>query len=88
VLSLFVAFAEMSLGGFGWVLSFARRSIVYGELAALRRSLSGCPAPPIGLLIAIVVRMMKPLLNSRASIPRITLWPLLAGGALGFAGVV
>ncbi|OAF18024.1 chromate transporter [Bradyrhizobium neotropicale] len=130
LLSLFVAFARMSLAGFGGVLVFARRAIVdqhrwmtaeefnetfalchflpgpnivnlsmvfgarlrgiaggvaafsglllpptlimtvlaalyvhFGELELLRRSLAGISCAAVGLLIAVVFRMMTPLLK-------------------------
>lgn len=130
LLALFVAFARMSLAGFGGVLVFARRAIVdqhrwmtaeefnetfalchflpgpnivnlsmvfgarlrgvaggiaaftglllpptlimtvlavlyahFGELELLRRSLAGISCAAVGLLIAVVFRMMTPLLK-------------------------
>src|ERR1700754_2676453 len=132
VLTLFLAFAKMSLAGFGGVLAFARRGIVeehkwmtadefnetfalchflpgpnivnlsvvfgsrfrgiaggiaafaglvgppmvlvtilaalyarYGEIDALRRILAGVSCAAVGLLIAVVFRMMMPLLRRR-----------------------
>ncbi|QIO32199.1 chromate transporter [Bradyrhizobium sp. 1(2017)] len=131
LLALFLAFARMSLAGFGGVLVFARRAIVeqhrwmtpdefnetfalchflpgpnivnlsmvfgarlrgiaggiaafaglllpptlimtvlaiiyaqFGELELLRRSLAGISCAAVGLLIAVVFRMMTPLLKS------------------------
>jgi chromate transporter len=132
LIALFLAFAKMSLAGFGGVLVFARRAIVeqhrwmtadefnetfalchflpgpnivnlsvvfgsrfrglaggfaafaglvgppvvmvtvlaalyarFGEVEALRRILSGVSCAAVGLLIAVVVRMMMPLLKKR-----------------------
>ncbi len=132
VAELFVAFAKMSLAGFGGVLVWARRGIVeqhrwmtaeefnetfalchflpgpnivnlsvvfgsrfggiagglaafagligppmliamvlaalyarYGEIDALRRILSGISCAAVGLLIAVVLRMMTPLIRKR-----------------------
>jgi chromate transporter len=132
LLELFVAFAKMSLAGFGGVLVWARRSIVdqhrwmtadefnetfalchflpgpnivnlsvvfgsrfrgipggiaafaglvgppvvivtilaalysrYGEIDALRRILAGVSSVAIGLLVAVVLRMMMPLIGKR-----------------------
>jgi len=132
LLTLFVAFAKMSLAGFGGVLVWARRGIVdqhkwmtadefnetfalchflpgpnivnltfvfgsrlrglpgaiaafsglvgppalimvvmgalyhrYGEIEALRRILSGVACAAIGLMLAVVFRMMTPLLKRR-----------------------
>src|ERR1700754_3233482 len=132
LIALFVAFAKMSLAGFGGVLAFARRGIVeehkwmtaegfnetfalchflpgpnivnlsvvfgsrfrgvagsvaafaglvgppvvivtilaalyarYGEIDALRRILAGVSCAAVGLLIAVVFRMMMPLLQRR-----------------------
>ena len=132
LLTLFVAFAKMSLAGFGGVLVWARRAIVeqhqwmtadefnetfalchflpgpnivnltfvfgsrlrgfpgalaafaglvgppalimvvmgmlyhrYGEIDALRRILSGVACAAIGLMLAVVFRMMTPLLKRR-----------------------
>ncbi len=132
LLELFVAFARMSLAGFGGVLVWARRSIVdqhrwmtadefnetfalchflpgpnivnlsvvfgsrfrgipggiaafaglvgppvviviilaalyarYGEIDALRRILSGVSCVAVGLLLAVVFRMMMPLIRKR-----------------------
>lgn len=132
VLDLFVAFAKMSLAGFGGVLVWARRAIVdqkkwmtadefneafalchflpgpnivnlsvvfgarfrgvpgaiaaflglvgppmlicvalaaiyarYGEIPALQRTLSGVACAAIGLFIAVIIRMMMPLLKRR-----------------------
>lgn len=132
VLELFVAFAKMSLAGFGGVLVWARRAIVdqkkwmtpdefneafalchflpgpnivnlsvvfgarfrgvpgaiaaflglvgppmlicvalaaiyarYGEIPALQRTLSGVACAAIGLFIAVIIRMMIPLLKRR-----------------------
>ena len=132
LIALFVAFAKMSLAGFGGVLVFARRAIVeqhrwmtadefnetfalchflpgpnivnlsvvfgsrfrgiaggiaafaglvgppvvvvmvlaalyarFGEVEALRRILSGVSCAAVGLLIAVVFRMMTPLVRKR-----------------------
>ena len=132
LIALFVAFAKMSLAGFGGVLVFARRAIVdqhrwmtadefnetfalchflpgpnivnlsvvfgsrfrgiaggvaafaglvgppvavvtvlaalyarFGEVEALRRILSGVSCAAVGLLIAVVFRMMMPLIGKR-----------------------
>src|SRR5882757_3588236 len=132
LIALFVAFAKMSLAGFGGVLAFARRGIVdqhkwmtaeefnetfalchflpgpnivnlsvvfgarfrgiaggiaafsgllgppvvvvtilavlyqhFGEVDALRRTLSGVSCAAVGLLISVVLRMMMPLLRKR-----------------------
>src|ERR1700720_4418124 len=132
LIALFVAFARMSLSGFGGVLAFARRGIVdehrwmtaeefnetfalchflpgpnivnlsvvfgsrfrgvpgsvaafaglvgppvvivtvlaalyarYGEIDALRRILAGVSCAAVGLLLAVVFRMMMPLLKRR-----------------------
>jgi chromate transporter len=132
LIALFVAFAKMSLAGFGGVLVFARRAIVdqhrwmtadefnetfalchflpgpnivnlsvvfgsrfrgiaggvaafaglvgppmvvvtvlgalyarFGEVEALRRILSGVSCAAVGLLIAVVFRMMMPLIRKR-----------------------
>src|ERR1700731_1847450 len=132
LLELFVAFAKMSLAGFGGVLVFARRAIVeqhrwmtadefnetfalchflpgpnivnlsvvfgsrfrgiagglaaftgligppvvivtilaalyahFGEVQALRRVLAGVSCAAVGLLMAVVLRMMMPLLKKR-----------------------
>lgn len=132
LLELFIAFAKMSLAGFGGVLVWARRSIVdqhrwmtadefnetfalchflpgpnivnlsvvfgsrfrgipggiaafaglvgppvvivtilaalyarYGEIDALRRILSGVSCVAVGLLLAVVFRMMMPLIRKR-----------------------
>ena len=132
LLELFLAFAGMSLGGFGGVLGWARRSIVdqhrwmtaeefnetfalchilpgpnivnlsfvfgsrfggiaggvaafagligppmviatilaglytrYGDIDALRRALAGVACAAVGLLIAVVLRMMMPLIRKR-----------------------
>ena len=132
LLELFVAFAKMSLAGFGGVLVWARRSIVdqrrwmtadefnetfalchflpgpnivnlsvvfgsrfrgipggiaafaglvgppvvivtilaalyarYGEIDALRRILAGVSSVAVGLLLAVVLRMMMPLIRKR-----------------------
>jgi chromate transporter len=132
LIALFVAFAKMSLAGFGGVLVFARRAIVeqhrwmtadefnetfalchflpgpnivnlsvvfgsrfrgiaggfaafaglvgppvvvvtvlaalyarFGEVEALRRILSGVSCAAVGLLIAVVFRMMMPLVKKR-----------------------
>src|ERR1700719_1763542 len=132
LIALFVAFAKMSLAGFGGVLAFARRGIVerhkwmtaeefnetfalchflpgpnivnlsvvfgsrfrgvaggvaafaglvgppvvivtilaalyarFGEIDALRRILSGVSCAAVGLLIAVVFRMMMPLVRKR-----------------------
>ena len=132
LLALFLAFAKMSLAGFGGVLVFARRAIVdqhrwmtadefnetfalchflpgpnivnlsvvfgsrfrgiaggvaafaglvgppvvvvtvlaalyarFGEVEALRRILSGVSSAAVGLLIAVVFRMMMPLIRKR-----------------------
>ena len=133
--TLFVAFAKMSLAGFGGVLVWARRGIVdqhkwmtaeefnetfalchflpgpnivnftmvfgsrfrgiaggiaafsgllgpplvimtvlgalyqhFGEIEVLRRILAGVSCAAVGLLIAVVFRMMKPLINKRDGI--------------------
>jgi len=135
LLELFVAFAKMSLAGFGGVLVWARRSIVdqhrwmtaeefnetfalchflpgpnivnlsvvfgsrfrgiaggiaafagligppmviatilaalyarYGEIDALRRILAGVSCAAVGLLIAVVFRMMMPLVKKRDAV--------------------
>jgi chromate transporter len=132
LLTLFMAFAKMSLAGFGGVLVWARRGIVdqhkwmtadefnetfalchflpgpnivnlsvvfgsrfrgvpgsiaafaglvgppvvivtilavlyarFGEIDALRRTLSGVSCAAVGLLISVVFRMMMPLINKR-----------------------
>src|SRR3954469_2184891 len=132
LLSLFAAFAKMSLAGFGGVLVWARRAIVeqhrwmtaeqfnetfalchflpgpnivnlavvfgarirgipgavaafagllgppvvivtglamlyarYGDLDALRRTLAGVSSVAVGLLLAVIARMMLPLLKAR-----------------------
>jgi chromate transporter len=132
MIALFLAFAKMSLSGFGGVLAFARRGIVeqhrwmtaeefnetfalchflpgpnivnlsvvfgsrfggfaggaaafaglvgppmclvivlaalyahYGEIDALRRTLAGVSCAAVGLLIAVVLRMMLPLIKKR-----------------------
>jgi chromate transporter len=132
LVALFLAFAKMSLSGFGGVLAFARRGIVdqhkwmtaeefnetfalchflpgpnivnftmvfgsrfrglaggiaafagllgppvvivtilaalyarFGEIEALRRILAGVSCAAVGLLIAVVVRMMLPLIRKR-----------------------
>ena len=132
LLALFLAFAKMSLAGFGGVLVFARRAIVeqhrwmtadefnetfalchflpgpnivnlsmvfgsrlrgiaggvaafaglllpptlimtmlaiayahFGDLDVLRRSLAGISCAAVGLLIAVVIRMMTPLLKRK-----------------------
>jgi chromate transporter len=132
LIALFLAFAKMSLAGFGGVLGWARRSIVdqhkwmtaeefnetfalchilpgpnivnlsfvfgsrfggfaggcaafagligppmaiatvlaaiyarYGDIDALRRALAGVACAAIGLLIAVVLRMMWPLIKKR-----------------------
>jgi chromate transporter len=132
LIALFVAFAKMSLSGFGGVLAFARRAIVeqhrwmsaeefnetfalchflpgpnivnlsvvfgsrfrgiagglaaftgligppvvivtilaalyahFGEVEALRRILAGVACAAVGLLMAVVLRMMMPLLKKR-----------------------
>lgn len=156
LLALFMAFAKMSLAGFGGVLVFARRAIVdehrwmtaeafnetfalchflpgpnivnlsmvfgsrlrgiaggvaafagllgpptlimtvlavlyahFGELELLRRSLAGVSCAAVGLLIAVVVRMMMPLLKSRDAIALVLMiavfaaigvvrWPLVS----------
>jgi len=132
LIALFVAFAKMSLSGFGGVLAFARRAIVdqhrwmsaeefnetfalchflpgpnivnlsvvfgsrfrgiagglaaftgligppvvivtilaalyahFGEVEALRRILAGVACAAVGLLMAVVLRMMTPLLKKR-----------------------
>ncbi len=135
LLVLFLAFAKMSLAGFGGVLVWARRSIVdqhrwmtpdefnetfalchflpgpnivnlsvvfgarfrgipgslaafagllgppvvivtglaalyvhYGDIAALRRTLAGVSCAAVGLLFAVILRMMMPLLIKRDAI--------------------
>jgi chromate transporter len=148
--ALFVAFARMSLAGFGGVLVFARRAIVdqhrwmtaeefnetfalchflpgpnivnlsmvfgarlrglaggvaafagllvpptlimtglavlyahFGELELLRRGLAGVSCAAVGLLIAVVFRMMTPLLKRRDAIALILM--LLVFVAIGVA---
>jgi chromate transporter len=140
LLELFVAFAKMSLAGFGGVLVWARRSIVdqhrwmtaeefnetfalchflpgpnivnlsvvfgsrfrgiaggfaafagligppmmiatvlaalyarYGEIDALRRILAGIACAAVGLLIAVVLKMMMPLIRKRDAVGLIIL---------------
>src|SRR5882757_8861057 len=140
LIALFVAFAKISLAGFGGVLAFARRGIVdqhrwmtaeefnetfalchflpgpnivnltvvfgsrfrgiagaiaafaglvgppavlvtilaalyarFGEIDALRRILAGVSCAAVGLLIAVVFRMMMPLLKRRDSIGLVVL---------------
>jgi chromate transporter len=140
LLELFVAFAKMSLAGFGGVLVWARRSIVdqhrwmtaeefnetfalchflpgpnivnlsvvfgsrfrgiaggfaafagligppmmiatvlaalyarYGEIDALRRILAGISCAAVGLLIAVVLKMMMPLIRKRDAVGLIIL---------------
>ena len=135
LLELFMAFAKMSLAGFGGVLVWARRAIVdqhrwmtpeqfnetfalchflpgpnivnlsvvfgarfrgipgsiaafagllgppvlivtglaalyahYGDIAALRRTLAGVSCAAVGLLLAVILRMMMPLLVKRDGI--------------------
>ena len=135
LLELFVAFAKMSLAGFGGVLVWARRSIVeqhrwmtadefnetfalchflpgpnvvnlsvvfgsrfrgipgllgppvvivtilaalyarYGEFDALRRALAGVSCVAVGLLFAVIFKMLVPLLRKRDPIALV----LLAG---------
>ncbi len=148
--ALFVAFAKMSLAGFGGVLVWARRAIVdqhrwmsaeefnetfalchflpgpnivnlsmvfgarmrglaggiaaftgllappvaimtilaalyarYGEIDALRRILAGVSCAAVGLLLAVVFRMMMPLLKRRDAIGLIVLVAVFA--AIGVA---
>jgi chromate transporter len=156
LLALFVAFAKMSLAGFGGVLVWARRAIVeqhrwmtpeefnktfalchflpgpnivnlsvvfgarfrgvpgaiaafagllgppvvivtvlailyarYGEIDALRRTLAGVSCAAVGLLFAVIARMMLPLLKKREPVALLLLasvfvavglfrWPLPA----------
>jgi len=140
LIALFVAFAKMSLAGFGGVLVWARRSIVdqhrwmtaeefnetfalchflpgpnivnlsvvfgsrfrgiaggfaafagligppmmiatvlaalyarYGEIDALRRILAGISCAAVGLLIAVVLKMMMPLIRKRDAVGLIIL---------------
>lgn len=140
LLELFLAFAKMSLAGFGGVLVWARRSIVdqrrwmtadefnetfalchflpgpnivnlsvvfgarfggiagglaafaglvgppvvivtvlaalyarYGEIDALRRILAGVSCAAVGLLIAVVLRMMMPLVRKRDAVGMVML---------------
>jgi chromate transporter len=140
LLTLFIAFAKMSLAGFGGVLVWARRGIVdqhkwmtaeefnetfalchflpgpnivnltfvfgsrlrgvpgavaafsglvgppalimvvmgmlyhrYGEIEALRRVLSGVACAAIGLMLAVVFRMMTPLIKRRDVVGLLTL---------------
>src|SRR5437660_12795230 len=140
LLELFLAFAKMSLAGFGGVLYWARRGIVdqhrwmtadefnetyalchflpgpnivnlsmvfgsrirgiaggvaafagllapptaiitilaalyarYGEIDALRRILAGVSCAAIGLLIAVVLRMMMPLIKKRDAVAMVIL---------------
>src|ERR1051325_2834621 len=107
LVALFLAFARMSLAGFGGVLVFARHAIVdqhrwmtadefnetfalchflpgpnivnlsmvfgsslraiiyarFGDVEVLRRVLAGISCAAVGLLIAVVFRMMTPLLK-------------------------
>ena len=140
LLELFLAFAKMSLAGFGGVLVWARRGIVeqhrwmtaeefnetfalchflpgpnivnlsvvfgarfggilgglaafaglvgppmviatvlaglyahYGEIEALRRTLAGVSCAAVGLLIAVVLRMMMPLVRKRDAVGMVIL---------------
>ena len=140
LIALFVAFAKMSLAGFGGVLAFARRGIVeqhkwmtaeefnetfalchflpgpnivnlsvvfgsrfrgiaggvaafcglvgppvvimtilgvlyqrFGEIEVLRRILAGVSCAAVGLLIAVVFRMMTPLIKKRDTIGLVVL---------------
>lgn len=51
----------------------------FGDVEVLRRILAGISCAVVGLLIAVVI----------ASLSRVNpLWLLLAGGLLGFAGIV
>ena len=144
LIELFVAFAKMSLAGFGGVLVWARRSIVdqrrwmtaaefnetfalchflpglnivnlsvvfgarfrgvagavaafaglvgppmviatilaalyarYGEIDALRRVLAGVSSAAVGLLIAVVLKMMTPLLEKRDRVGLVILTAVL-----------
>ena len=160
LLALFVAFAKMSLAGFGGVLVWARRGIVdqhrwmtaeefnetfalchflpgpnivnlsvvfgsrfrgiaggiaafaglvgppmvimtilaalyarYGEIDALRRILAGVSCAAVGLLIAVVFRMMMPLIKKRDAVGLVILLggvhrhrPRAAAAAGGVAG--
>jgi chromate transporter len=146
LLALFLAFARMSLAGFGGVLVFARRAIVdqrrwmtaeefnetfalchflpgpnivnlsmvfgarlrgiaggiaafaglllpptlimtvlavlyahFGELDVLRRSLAGISCAAVGLLIAVVFRMMTPLLKKTDAIGLILMLAVFVG---------
>jgi chromate transporter len=150
LLALFLAFARMSLAGFGGVLVFARRAIVeqhrwmnadefnetfalchflpgpnivnlsmvfgsrlrgiagglaafaglllpptlimtvlaiiysrYGDLDVLRRSLAGISCAAVGLLIAVVFRMMTPLLKRTDPLA-----PILMAGVFFAIGVL
>src|SRR6267142_1358316 len=150
LLELFVAFAKMSLAGFGGVLVWARRSIVdqhrwmtaeefnetfalchflpgpnivnlsvvfgsrfrgiaggfaafagligppmmiatvlaalyarYGEIDALRRILAGIACAAVGLLIAVVFKMMMPLIKRRDAIGLVMLLAVFV--AIGLA---
>jgi chromate transporter len=144
--ALFLAFARMSLAGFGGVLVFARRAIVdqhrwmsaeefnetfalchflpgpnivnlsmvfgarlrgiaggvaafaglllpptlimtvlgilyahFGELAILRRGLAGVSCAAVGLLIAVVLRMMMPLLRRRDAVDLLLMAAVFVG---------
>jgi chromate transporter len=150
LLALFVAFAKMSLAGFGGVLPWARRAIVdqhrwmtaeefnetfalchilpgpnivnlsflfgsrfagfaggcaafagligppmviatvlaalyerFGDLDALRRALAGVACAAVGLLIAVVLRMMWPLIKKRDAMGMVILVAVFI--AIGFA---
>src|SRR3954452_9862818 len=150
LLALFVAFAKMSLAGFGGVLPWARRAIVdqhrwmtaeefnetfalchilpgpnivnlsflfgsrfagfaggcaafagligppmviatvlaalyarFGDLDALRRALAGVACAAVGLLIAVVLRMMCPLIKKRDAMAILILVAVFI--AIGFA---
>ena len=67
IAELFIAFAAISLSGFGGVLAWARRIMVgalyahYGDLPVLRRMLTGIAAAAAGLMIATVAKMARPL---------------------------
>jgi chromate transporter len=77
LMDLFVAFAKMSLAGFGGVLVWARRAIVDQHLwmtaDEFNETFALCHFPVPALAFA-----------TRLS----PLWMLLAGGCLGFAGVI
>jgi len=82
LIALFVAFAKMSLAGVGGVLVRARRGIVdqhrwtaADELLAADRTWAGALVTAGAAALAFVTRLNPP-------------WLLLAGGRLGFAGVI